>query len=350
MSAMVRSLLLTLWLLTGCGDAANGGDLAGQSEQVLSQPEAHPLSPSSAIFFHVEEGGGDRTQIVTPGMEFWRERSVFANLAFNEYDRALAPLVQGTGWIPRFSMNSSIRRLHRSGDVLQSLSDLKSEVLNPEGPGFSFSHIYLVPVRSEYEGLRAALVDHDIDGLSALTHVSADCGYARFSNDAGDRQFSVLILHEPDGSVDLTDAGDRECMVALFARNWGIDSSVAGSLIFGEDLQEVPDAGPGRASSPIMTNQGQIVDEAGVPIGLKPSGKCELARIIAPSATRDWTVDVTDACPTPPPRRAAMLSAYVQAAGAGVPVDSIPVIQRRIRDICGAEPTTGEFQDAEFTC
>lgn len=350
MSAVIRPLLLTLCILMGCSNASNGGDRAAQFEQVSLQPRSNPLSPQKVIFFHIEDGSEDRTQIDTPDFHFWRDRSVFANLAFNEYDPALAPLLHDTGWYPRFHMTSDIRRLHRPSDVLQSLSVLKDEVLNPEGPGFSLSHIYLVPVRSEYDSLRAALADHGIDGLSPVADVSADCGYARFSNDVGDRQFSVLILHEPDGLVDLTEAGDRECMVGLFARNWGIDSSVAQSLIFGDELQRSHEAGPGRASSPIMTNQGLIVDEAGIPIGLKLSGRCELARIVAPSARRDWTVDVTDACPTPPRRRAEMLSAYVRAGGAGVPADSIPLIQRRIRDICGAALATDEAQDSVFKC
>lgn len=348
MSAMIRPLLICLCLLVGCRDTASGGEWAGPGEQVSLQPGPHPLSPTQVIFIHVEDGLQDKTDIDTPGIDFWRRRSFFANLAINEFDPAVAPLVQGTGWYPSFWTNARTRRLHLSGDVLQSLAELKGRVLHPER--LAVSHIYLVPVRSEYVSLRTALADHGIDGLSPVADVSPDCSYARFSNDAGDRQFSVMFLHENDGSVDLNEAGDRECIVAFFARNWGIDSSVAESLIFGDEPRRAPDARPDRPSSPIMTSQGTIVDESGIPIVLKRSGKCVLAQIITPPARIDWTVDTTDGCPTPPQRRAAMVSAYVQAAGVGVPADAIPAIQRQIRQVCGAERTVDELQDTEFKC
>lgn len=351
MSSMIRPLLIGLCLLVGCRDAVTGEARESQPAATVLQGNLPPLSPSLAIFFHVESGAEDRTQIVTPDFSFWRDRSVFANLAFNELDPATGALLTGAAWHPRFSMRSDIRRLHSPDDVLQNLLKLKDEMLDPERRGEGVSHIYLLPKRSEFESLREALLQHDIERLSPWTDISENCAYVRFANEAGDKQFSALFMYEPDRSVDLIEPSDRMCLTEMFARNLSLAQDDAQDLVFGSGDSAGAERETSEVNAPIMTTQGPIVDEAGVPLGApRASGKCELARIIAPSQTIDWTVDVTDACPTPPGRRAAMLFAYVQAVGVGVPADAIPAIQRQIREVCGAERTNGELQDTEFKC
>lgn len=293
------------------GDAQKGAGPLSMGGQGAAE---RPLAPSILEYRHVESqppGTSSRTYIQTLSGDRWTQ--TFGNLTFGWDDPYVTGLTGELSTPRRIVVGGQLVRLDSPDAVFGAIRDYSRDLSIPDLGPTGQAYIFLYPKRPDFDQTLMAAGSAAIPGLQRFTPLTSQCSYARLRLDQGNRQAAILLMHVPDLTVSLDDAGDRACIEQFFAKNLQLAPARVQALLY-----------PSASSA---------------------AGGCTVARILRPDQMRAAPAMETGGCPAAPNRRAEVLVAFAKATGIGLKPGQAEAIIKSVENTCKQQLESGRVKD-----